>query len=194
MKIKKAIALVAVLFLTLPAMAQTDGFSKNALKYSISANLHEGPQTISGGGMSIVLGYQRDLWKDRLRFVPSLMLGVSDSRVVTDTRKQKFSTLQLQIGLQFDLIRYKALSLVLAGGGMINRSQGLVANYSPIRGTPPPSNYVNEFQYGVTVGAGLRFSPQSTRIAIELIPVTISMGQDGYRTQSFSIGMDVKLR
>ncbi len=190
-KLKSGLILFSIL-IVFNAKGQDNGFSKNILKYGIGIGVSDGHRTTGGGGL-LSVGYQLDLWKDRLRFNPNLTFGYFNAKHVQDVRDQWFNSINLETILYFDVIRLKAFSLTIGAGGLINNTKGLLGT----GGYPPSeinSDYISDWHYGGFLGGGFRINPKNSRIAIEIMPLNFHVGPDYYMEGFAKIGLEVKLK
>ncbi len=190
MLLKYALILFSI-FIFFSAKGQDVEFSKNSLKYGAGVGFSDGRRT-TGAGVLLLIGYQRDLWKDRLRLNPNLTVGYFNTKVVQDAHDQWFNSINLETILYFDLIRLKAFSLTMGAGGVINNMRGLLGT----GGDPPKSgsDYVKEWHYGGFLGGGFRINPKNSRIAVEIMPLNFHVGSDYYSALFAKIGLEVKLK
>lgn len=190
-RLKEGLILLSVL-VGFYASGQSQEFSKNALKYGIGVGVFDGYRTTGGGGILIV-GYQRDIWKDRLRLNPNLTVGYFTAKNIQDVRDQSFNSINLETILFFDLVRFKAFSLTIGAGGVINNTRGLLGT----GGYPPSetsSEYISNWYYGGYFGGGIRINPTKSRLAFEIMPFNFHVGPDYYMEGYASVGIAVKLR
>jgi len=184
------IALFILLCMNNKALCQD--FSKNSLKYGAGWGGCDGVKT-SGNGWLLIIGYQRDLWKDRLRLNPNFTFGYFNSKNTTDVRDQWFNSLNLETILYFDLIKIKAFSFMIGAGGFVNNTKGLLGT----GGWPPgesTSEYFSDWNYGGLICAGFRINPKNSRFAFDLIPYTFHFGGNNYEEAFVSVGFELKLK
>ncbi|MCP4551656.1 MAG: hypothetical protein GY834_06360 [Bacteroidetes bacterium] len=190
-KFKTGLILLSI-FIVFSAKGQDKEFSKSTLKYGIGIGASNGHRTTGGGGL-LSIGYQRDLWKDRLRLNPNLTFGYFNAKHIQDIRAQWFNSINLEVILYFDIIRLKAFSLTIGAGGVINNTKGLLGT----GGYPPSeskSDYISDWHYGGFLGGGLRINPRNSRIVIEIMPLNLHVGLDYYLEGFAKIGLEVKLK
>jgi hypothetical protein len=193
MKSKLISALVLLsIFIVFSAKGQDKEFSKSTLKYGIGIGVSDGHRTTGGGGL-LSVGYQLDLWKDRLRLNPNLTVGYFNAKYVQDVRDQWFNSIKLETILYFDVLRLKAFSLTLGAGGVVNNTKGLLGTggYPPSDSNP---DYISDWHYGVFLGGGLRMNLKNSRMAIEIMPFNFHVGPDYYMEGFAKIGLEVKLK
>jgi len=161
------------------------------LKYDVGIGIYDSNQTMGGGGL-VCIGYQRDLWKDRLRLNPNLTIGYFTARHVTDVRDQWFNSICLETIVYFDLLRLKAFSLTIGAGGVVNNTRGLLGTggYHP---SETGSEYFSDWNIGGFLGGGLRINPKNSRLAFEIMPFNFHVGPDYYMEGFSKIGIEVKL-
>jgi hypothetical protein len=187
----KAGLILFSIFIGYCAKGQVQNFSKSTLKYGIGIGVSDGVRTTGGGGL-LILGYQRDIWKNRLRLNPNLNIGYFNSKMVMDVRDQWFNSISLETILWFDVLQLKAISLTIGGGGLINNTKGLLST----GGYPPAetnSEYISNWTFGVFLGGGLRINPQNSRFAFEIMPLNFHIGPDYYMEAFAKVGIEVKL-
>ena len=96
---------------------QDQSFSKNSIKTGIGFGASMSKR-IDGFGFVYSIGYQRDIWKDRLRFNPNYSIGHYSSRFTLDARDQYFNSINIEAKFYYDIIKIKSFSLVLGAGGL----------------------------------------------------------------------------
>lgn len=171
---------------------QGQDFSKNELTYGIGMGEYDSYRATGLGGLLIV-GYQRNLWKDRLRLNPNLTFGYYNTRHYTDVRDQWINSISLETILFFDLIRVKAFSLNIGAGVVVNNTNGLLCTGGEPPFTTNQSLYINELHFGGYLGGGLRINPKKSRISYELMPFNLHFGNN-YIEGFGKIGIEVKLK
>ena len=139
-------------------------FSKNAIYASLGVGFYvneKGKNNLNGVGTHWSMGYQRDIWKNRLRIVPSLTFGTYTHKGITTRYHSAFyNSTSLKCNLNFDIIKIKSFSIFIGLGTAINYSNGLTS-----------SAYFNEFLFAYSVQAGLRINSENNRIAYELVAI-----------------------
>lgn len=188
----KTLLILILAFIAFCVNGQDSKFSKNTLKYGIGIGVSDGKRTTGGGGLLLV-GYQRDLWKDRLRLNPNLTIGYFNAKYVMDVRDQWFNSINLETIIYFDIIRLGAFSMTVGAGGLINNTKGLLST----GGYPPSetsSEYISNWHYGGFLGGGMRINPKNSRIAFEIMPFNFHFGPDYFMEGFAKIGMEVKLK
>ena len=84
---------------------------------SVTANLKA-----EGFGLNFGLGYQKGLWGNRLRVMPSLTYGIYTNFGVQDASPANINSTNLKININYDLLRIKSFSLFIG--------TGITGNYS----------------------------------------------------------------
>jgi len=176
-------------------------FSKNSLTYGFGIGLSasEG-YNYSGSGPALIMGYKRDIWKDRLRFNPNLTFGSYRDGKHSDTKDEYFNTMNLNLSLELDFLRYNAFSLNIEGGGLVGTTNGLKGTGLEFDHDQSSSFRVNEskfidnFNYGAILGCGIRFSPLKSRYAVKLTPLNLHLGNNGFSELHSFISIDMKLK
>jgi hypothetical protein len=172
---------------------QDPAFSKNSIKIGLGVGSSMGNKT-DGGGFVYAVGYQREIWKDRLRLNPNFTIGHYSSKFILDVRDQYFNSINIETNLYYDLIRIKSFSLVLGCGGLVNNSRGLKGTGGDPDGytEPPTSEYISDFHYAGYLGGGLRINPPSKRIAINIMPINLHFGNNYFAEFHAKIELDFK--
>lgn len=132
--------------------------SKNALTYSIGKGDSDDHE-FSGTGYMLGVGYQLNVWKDRLFFNPKLTVGSYNSRQYFELPDEVFTNINLEVPLSFDLIRYKSFSVYVGAGGVLKYSYGLVGNGGNVGDMVNNSYYSQVWKYGVYTGCGISYNP-----------------------------------
>ncbi|MGI6756526.1 MAG: hypothetical protein ACOX32_01240 [Bacteroidaceae bacterium] len=172
---------------------QDPAFSKNSIKIGLGVGSSMGNKT-DGGGFVYAVGYQREIWKDRLRLNPNFTIGHYSSKFILDVRDQYFNSINIETNLYYDLIRIKSFSLVLGFGGLVNNSRGLKGTGGDPDGytEPPTSEYISDFHFAGYLGGGLRINPPSKRIAINIMPINLHFGNNYFAEFHAKIELDFK--
>ena len=170
---------------------QDPAFSKNSIKIGLGVGSSMGNKT-DGGGFVYTVGYQREIWKDRLRLNPNFTIGHNSSKFILDARDQYFNSINIETNLYYDLIRIKSFSLVLGCGGLVNNSRGLKGTGGDPDGYTEPltSEYISDFHFAGYLGGGLRINPPSKRIAINIMPINLHFGNNYFAEYHAKIELD----
>ena len=175
-------------------------YSKSAIQYGVGISLSGATEYNTSSGREIIVGYKRDIWKDRLRLNPNLVLGYFKGEIWEDNlRDQSFNTIQLRVLLDYDLIRYKRVSLNTEIGGIIGKSLGLKGtgfthdriSYEDIPETK--SEYIDRLNIGGVIGGGIRYSFLGGRYAVKFMPLNIHLGNGFHEIHSY-VSVDIKLK
>ncbi|MFW5700802.1 MAG: hypothetical protein ACOCWM_03845 [Cyclobacteriaceae bacterium] len=166
-------------------------FSRNYLTYGCGVGMSDGSGFV-GGGLAMQIGYKRDIWKDRLRFSPNLLIGAYRSEGITDVREQYFNSVSLRLIMDYDIVRYKMLGLNIETGGLLNATRGLKGTGGEFQANE--SEYVNEWNYGIIIAGGLKIAPKNKNIAINLIPLTLHFGLDYFAEMHAMIRLEYRLK
>lgn len=175
-------------------LAQEREFSKNSIKTGFGVGMSAGCNT-DGVGFVYTIGYQREIWKDRLRFNPNFSIGHYNSKFILDARDQYFNSINIEANLYYDVIKAKSFSIVLGCGGLVNNTKGLkgAGGYPEDSQEPVTSEYVNNFHIGAYVGGGFRINPPNKRTAITIMPVNLHIGTNTFAEFHPKIELDFKL-
>jgi len=150
---------------------QAQEFSKSSIKIGFGIGLSDGDNfRLSGAGLIYTVGYQREIWEDRLRFNPNFSIGNYSAIAIDGGSEQYFNAINIATNLYYDLIKIKAFSLFLGGGGLLNTSRGLIDRHAT-----PTSEYVRAWHFGGYFGTGLRINPSNRRTVVNIIPINIHL-------------------
>jgi hypothetical protein len=69
MRHKKTKMIILSVFISFLLHGETGEFSKSTLKYAVGFGISEGGINSSGPGRLLSVGYQHNLWKDRIRII-----------------------------------------------------------------------------------------------------------------------------
>ncbi|MGZ5302850.1 MAG: hypothetical protein ACXWDO_01925 [Bacteroidia bacterium] len=170
--------------------AQDTLFSKNSLKFGAGLGFaDDGRNSLVGIGTSYFVGYQRNIWRERFRFSPQISFGIYSSKGADDVPDQFFNVINFQNNLYFDLVKYKAVSIVIAGGFFMNTNRGLIAQ-SRYRNT----RYFIEYNIGASGGTGFRINPKNKRLALDLMLLNLNYASSDFTESGIKIGIDYKLK
>lgn len=189
---KTGLILLAIL-LSQSVYVQAQEFSENSMKLGLGIGASMGSRT-DGGGFVYTLGYQKEVWNDRLRINPNFSIGHYSSRFVMDARDQYFNSINLETNLYLDVIRIKSFSLVFACGGLVNNSRGLIGTggYPDGSTEPQTSEYFSNFHVGGYLGGGFRINSPDKRTALNIMPVNIHFGNNYFTEFYAKIEWDIK--
>ena len=152
----------------------------------------DGPNFLSGAGTTYSVGYQRNIWKERLRYSPQISFGIYTSKGTNDVPEEYFNSINLHNNLYFDLLKYKAFSIVIAGGFFLNTNRGLKGT----GGDPGRrySEYFIEYNFGGFGGTGFRINPKIKRLAFDFMLLNINIASSGFTESGIKISLDYKLK
>lgn len=172
-------------------------FSKNSLKVGFGGGLSSS-STFDGTGLTYCVGFQREIWKNRLRINPNLNFGSYDSRFLLDAGDMDFKEFSLETVLSYDLVRLGYFSIVINGGLIGGFSHGLISSAGmPDLDMVSPQPFVpysvTDFQAGFSFGGGLRINNPNKRIAVNLLPFNFHIGYPGYTGAHLKLEVDIKL-
>ena len=187
----KLLLLSIFIFLTINfAHAQDSIFSKNSIKFSAGLGFaDDGPNFLAGDGTSYSVGYQRNIWRERLRFSPQISFGIYTSKGAQDVPDQYFNTINFQNNLYFDIVKYKALSIVIAGGFFLNTNRGLIGQNRFSR-----SDYFIEYNIGGYGGTGFCINPKNKRLAFDIMLLNVNIAPSNFTESGIKVGLDYKLK
>jgi hypothetical protein len=189
---KKMKFLLVILLFSLKITAQENQFTRSSIKTGIGAGVNDGIEE-SGLGFVYSVGYQKSFGKkEKFRINPNLLYGGFNSNGITDTRQQFFRITSLGMNVNYDLIKYKSVSLLITTGGFLNYSRGLfgTGGENEIRN----SRYFNQLYFGGTVGIGIRINSTESRFAYEIKPLNLQIGNKGFVLGYLMFGLDIKIK
>jgi hypothetical protein len=194
-QIKLLLSSLTVLLLTGNNIySQEFEFKKSSIRTGIGIGINEGQREI-GNGLIYSIGWQKSYGKkSKIRLNPNMIFGGFLPIGITDTRDQFYRITSLGLNIHYDLIQYKAVSIVTIGGGFINYSRGLLGT----GGLPEANNNSSEYFYSLYVGGnasiGLRIDPKKSKLAYEIRPINIHFGNKGFMLGYLMFGIDFKLK
>lgn len=187
--VKLAIAFLSFLLIS-ASYSQT--FTKSSLHYGIAAGLHSSKNT-DGIGMKYSLGYQHEIWRDRLRIKAQFGLGQYNSLYIVDASEMNFQSLSLEGLLYFDILKIKSFSILCGSGLFFNYLSGLRSgNYNSETNAYIVPRWLHECNGGIYLGLGCRINPETKRVAFNIIPINFYLGF-GMMEIHPSLEIDVKL-
>lgn len=193
MKIFQNAILLLLVIIGFNLHAQDRAFSGKSIRTGIGIGINEGHWE-TGMGLIYSFGIQKSYGeKQRLRLNPNIIVGGFTPLMITDTRDQFYRMTSLGLNLHYDLIKYKAVSLVTTAGAFVNYSRGLLGT----GGWPEANNNHSEYFYkmycGANLSAAIRVDPKNSRLAYELRPISIQFGNDYFFLGYYMFGIDIKL-
>lgn len=198
MIMKKKIVVLAVIAQCFIGSYQVSAQSKDWLSYDLGAGMTAGNDQLSINVSTVVIGYKRVIWKDRLRLQPSLEIGSSWDGIKTNMRDQITNSLQLNLALDYDLICYKNISFNVAAGGFAGYSRtlkGTGTEYNSAMSSDIMFN-VSEYKFAYNLGAlfaaGIRIVPWNKRCAFRITPFSLCVAHNRAELRAL-IGLDVRL-
>ncbi len=196
MKIRKLVltrfCIVAISSLSaLGVNAQTSEFSKNSIKVGVGIGAYF-DDVNEGFGALYSVGYQREIWKDRLRFNPNFSIGNYTAKNITDVPDLYFTSSNLEANLNYDLVRVNAFSLVVACGAAVNRIKGLKGTGGDGDVPKMTSSYISNYRFGANLAGGFRVNLPDKRTVINIIPINFRFGTKNLVEAHAKIELDFK--
>lgn len=191
MKLRNITTAILFLFLTGSIDAKDSTFSKNTIQYGIGLGISDGYQH-TGLGYGITSGYERNLWRERLRLNIAFTYGLFSSIGINDVGEQYFSVLTLESGVKFDLLRYKAVSLVVGMGVCVNRVFGLKSYHDYYLNYR--HRYFGEVNGALIPSVGIRINPKKSAVVYEFTPINFYIGTHEFFQEYLRFGIGIKLR
>ncbi len=174
--------------------AQETEFKRTSIRTGIGVGFNEGKRE-TGMGLIYSIGWQKSYGKkSKFRINPNLIIGGFLPIGITDTRDQFYRITSIGANIHYDLIKYKAFSLVTTGGGFINYSRGLLGTGGSPEANNNNSEYFNSFYFGGSASIGIRINPKKSKLAYEFRPINIQFGNDFFMLGYVMFGIDIKLK
>ncbi len=191
---KNLIVLFIILFIVnLNSHSQEEKTGKSSLRTGIGLGFNEGLNE-TGAGLVYSFGYQKSLGKrNRLRLNPNMIIGGFLPIGITDVRDQFYRLTSLDLNLHYDLIKFRAVSLVTSPGVFLNYSRGLIGTGGWDNSGSNNSEYFNTLYLGGKFSFGLRIAPEGKRLAYEIRPLNIQFGNKGFLLGYLMFGIDIRL-
>ena len=190
---KNKAVLTWALLLTLQAVHAQDAPGGGAIQGALGIGIHDGREE-GGLGLLYILGYQKSLGaSSRVRLNPLLVYGEFSSAGITDQRDQFYRTTSAGVALQYDVLRYRAVALTVAGATCLTYARGLLGTGGELQSPGEGSRYFRRVYPSVGGGLGLRVSPAKGRLVYEFQPLTIQAGPKGFLLGYAMLGLAVKL-
>lgn len=186
-----SIVLIILIFCSTFSYGQENEFSRSSLRAGFGLGINDALRE-TGIGTLYSFGYQRSLWKNRIRVSPYLMTGGFTSIGFTDTRDQFYRVTSLGINGYLDIVKYRSVSLFIGTGVFTNYSRGLLGTGGELH-QDSDSEYFCKMYYGVNIGTGFRIAPKRSRMAVELNPINVYFGNDYFTLGFMQVSLDIKL-
>jgi hypothetical protein len=169
-------------------------FKKSSISTGLGIGVNEGLREI-GLGLIYSVGWQKSLGeKNKLRINPNMMFGGFLPIGIIHTRDQFFRITSLGLNFHYDLLRYKAVSIVTTGGGFMNYSRGLLGTGGSRDTNSISSDYFTTVYFGRNASIGLRIDPSRSKIAYKITPINIHLGNKDFLLAYLMVGIDFKLK
>ncbi|AWW29269.1 hypothetical protein DN752_03440 [Echinicola strongylocentroti] len=175
---KKTIILGIFILLGVDLYGQSEKKQEQSITVGLGIGVHNGAYE-SSLGLVYMVGWQQELGdRQRLRINPNMTFG-SYKDYLTDTRDLFYRLSALGVDIHYDLVKYKGFSLVTSGGVFVSYSRGLMGT-GDFEGQHHSSDYFTMLYGGAKASVGIRYDPKQGRIAYELIPATLALGNSHY--------------
>lgn len=174
---KEILTLIILLVILSIKLSFAQNLSEKSLTYSLGMGVADNDKT-GGLGMTFGLGYQKEVWNDRFRIHPNFSFGIFNNTQTRDAPDAHFSTINLRLDLNYDLLKIKAFSLFIGTGVTVSHSIGLLGTGG--RGIDGQSRTSSDFFRETNLAGngliGLRFNPQKRKMAYELLLLNGTIG------------------
>lgn len=166
--------------------------NRNSIRTGIGIGMNEGQDEI-GMGFVYSFGFQKSYGEqERLRLNPNVIVGGFAPLVITDTRDQFYRISTFGFNVHYDLIKYKAISIVTTGGVFVNYSRGLLGTGGWPEENNNSSDYFLNLYYGGNASLALRIAPRKSKFAYELRPFNFQLGNNSFFMAYLMFGIDYK--
>lgn len=189
------LSVVIPLMTTNDIYSQETEYKSTSIKTGAGIGINEGKRE-TGIGMVYSIGWQKSYGKkNRLRLNPNIMLGSFRTYTFpTDTREQLYKVSSCGINIHYDLFKGEAVSLVTSGGGFVNYSRGLLGTGGWPEENNNRSEYFHTIYFGANASIGLRIDSKKSRLAYEIRPINIHLGNKGFVLGYLMFVIDFKLK
>jgi hypothetical protein len=173
--------LLFLLFIVATCSLSAQENSKSSIKVGLGLGISMSDFD-NGIGYVTELGYQKEIWKDRLRINPNINFGRYNGGL-TREKNQQFNSISGALNFNIDAIKYKSVSLLVGCGAFVNNTRGRYISYfrySPV--TPSDSSPIahiksfNRYYFGTSISAGFRINPKFSCMAINILPYNLYIG------------------
>lgn len=194
-RINCKIALVILIIVHFKTNAQENTFSRNSIKTGVGIGFNEGTAE-EGLGTFSTIGFERSYGKQqRMRINAHILFGEFFSGAIDDGRTSYYRNTSLNFNLNYDCLKYKAVSLFVYSGGFATYSRGMLGSgYSQVTFEQYDSKTFANLYYGVNLGGGFRINPKNNRCAFEIKPFNLQMGNKEAFTFYMLFGVDIKIK
>lgn len=187
------LSLIILLLAGNKLFSQEVEYKSSSIKTGIGIGINDGDRE-TGMGLIYSLGWQKSIdKKGRLRINPNVLFGGFMPLAITDTRDQFYRITTLGLNLHYDLIKYKAVSIVATVGAFANYSRGLLGTGGWPEANNNRSEYFFSFYFGGNASAAIRIAPKNSKVAIEIRPLNIHFGNNYFFLAYNMFGIDFKL-
>lgn len=187
------LSLIILLLAGNKLFSQEVEYKSSSIKTGIGIGINDGDRE-TGMGLIYSLGWQKSIdKKGRLRINPNVLFGGFMPLAITDTRDQFYRITTLGLNLHYDLIKYKAVSIVTTVGAFTNYSRGLLGTGGWPEANNNRSEYFFSFYFGGNASAAIRIAPKNSKVAIEIRPLNIHFGNNYFFLAYNMFGIDFKL-
>ena len=177
----KTHVLLFLLFIVATCSLSAQENSKSSIKVGLGLGISMSDFDI-GIGYVTELGYQKEIWKDRLRINPNINFGRYNGGL-TSKKNQQFNSISGALNFNIDAIKYKSVSLLVGCGAFANNTRGRYISYlrySPVAPSDSsPQAHIkslNRYCFGTSISAGFRINPKSSGMAINILPYNLYIG------------------
>lgn len=173
-----------VVLLTFLLIFSIKGFSQPNWNLIVSGGLAVNINPVSDGfGINLGAGFQKNVWRDRIRIHPSINYGRFWGGFSSDIPETAFNSMSTRFDVEGDFLRIGPISLLLGTGLMLNTSFGWVE--TDFNSLEPGKSKFSTTALAFNFLGGFRFVPKKNGKAItEFILLNITF--DKWDQDTFS--------
>jgi hypothetical protein len=186
-------AIFLILLFPFLGLSQADDENFLFYRYGLGFSYHEGAGE-TGLGVVGSFGILKSLGeKKKSRINSNVSLGRFSDLFMLHTPEQKYAYLALDFVCHFDLLRYKAFSLVTSAGGYLSVTSGKVEDYYNEDGRLYSGRRFTHGYLMASISGGLRIAPKKSKIAFEITPFKIFLGTSYSYMGQIQLSVDYKI-
>ena len=195
---KENIVITAVITMCFICSYQVNAQSKNWLTYDMGTGISTANGQLSTYLSTVVIGYKRVIWNDRLILHPSLEIESSWKGIKTNLREEITNSLHLNLTVDYDIICYKTIIFNIETGGFAVYSRKLMGtnnmyDYPMSAGIMfKTSEYKDLYNCGALFAAGIRIVPWNKSCAFRITPFSLCVTHNRAELRAL-LGLDVRL-
>jgi hypothetical protein len=120
--------------------------------------------------------------------------GFMPAPSTSDGRDSFYRTTSWNINANYDIVKYKAVSLFIYSGGFANYSRGMLGSgINEATLERYESETFTKLYFGANLGFGIRINPPENRCAFEIKPINIQLGNNDFVNFYMMFGIHIKI-